>query len=799
MGRVNGVRETRRGRAGRASLAVLGATAVLLSLSAPGGRYAGHGAVPVADTEPAFPAVNYAVAVDESASLTDADMEVEKAAAKRIALGDVSSSSHVTVFGFAADEGKGRGAVDPVCRRTTLDAAGRETIGDCVGKLRKRKESEGTGTDFPNAIWQGVHDLTEGTDPSQPRVLFLLTDGKLDVKDSKNYGDRPHRVAEGERKLTQALKDAAAQGVQIWPLGFGPAPDHRQLERIAAGGYQKGCTELPSAKPRASKVSGAKDVGSTLERIFAAAHCMRHEEGPEPQRPPSTQKITISPLATVGSIVVDKGDPEVQITYTDPAGHKVPTSGTFHRSAFELAGGNDTVEALKIVDPLPGVWKVRAEAPEGHRSLPVAVSVLWQGELGSAIVMNPPSPRAGDRVTVTMRVQTREGFQIKDPRDYEGLRVRSELTGDGFDPLPLTLTDDGKGEDEKASDGSFTGTAEIPANARGALNASATLTAAGLSADTRDARGTVAPGELPVTTALDLPVADLHPGAEFTGTLDVHNTSGAPHTLKLSVNDLKAGLLSVTPAELTLKAGESATRKVTVKVGPADVFGDRLTDDGLSLAGNVTVVDTTDGNLTLVTSPLAVRVTPEPSVWDKYWWAFLTAAVLIAAAVAAVLALIRLRRARRDPHGLVLRLVDEHGEFLPGEHVAGHGHKQWYEFGVAEAHLSPRIERRAHGPYAVQRNPNGGAVLRRKGGRSALSAAAPVQLTDGLSLALGEETHKPHKSRTGRTTRNGRNGRKAGNFRNGQGGSSSAGATGPTPGADPSGQGSSSSYDQTYL
>lgn len=214
---------------------------------------------------------------------------------------------------------------------------------------------------------------------------------------------------------------------------------------------------------------------------------------------------------------------------------------------------------------------------------------------------------------------------------------------------------------------------------------------------------------------------------------------------------------------------------MTVEVAPAAVFGDRLTDDGLSLAGNVTVVDTTDGDLTLVQSPLSVDVTPEPGIWDRFWWAFLATAVLIALAVAAVLALIRLRRARRDPHGLVLRLLDEHGEPLPGEHVAGHGHKQWYEFGVAEAHISPRIERRAHGPYAVRRNPNGGAVLRRRDGRTPLSAAIPVQLTDGLSLALGEET---------------RNSRR-------QKGSSAPTAT--TPGTNPGGQDSTNAYDQTYL
>ncbi|MFC5902260.1 vWA domain-containing protein [Streptomyces zhihengii] len=731
--RTKGAR-ARRTWARRGAAAVLATAAVLASPAA----YAGPGRAP-AEVKPAFTSVNYAVAVDESASLSDADMAAEKAAAKRIALGDVSASSRVTVFGFAAAEAEGQSAVDPVCPRTTLDAAGRRTIGDCVGKLRKRTEKEGTGTDFPSAIRQGVHELTTGTDPSVPRVLFLLTDGVMDVSGSAKYGDESHRKEEGERQLTAALESAAANDVQIWPLGFGSAPDKAQLDRIAAGGYQKGCVDLPSARPTADVVtSGAKDLGPKLEKVFAAAHCLRYQPGPEGRRPPATLEIAISPLATVGSIVVDKGDAEVDITYVDPSGKPVPTTGKARGSAFELAGAEDTVEALRITDPLPGVWKVKAEAPEGHRSLPVGVSVLWQGELRGAITMDPPSPQAGQKATVTMRLQTRDNYAVKDPRDYAGLKVTSSLTGDGFAPVPLTLTDDGKGPDPDAGDASFTGTVRIPGSAAGALEVTGTLTASGLSADTRSEPGRVAPAELPVTAALTLGDADVHPGARITGDLAVNNTDGRPHTLRLSMADVRAGHLVVSPAEIVVEPGDSGTRKVTVEVAPADVFGNRLGDDGLRLGGTVTVVDTgtEGGDLTLVQEPLSVRVTPEPGLWEKYWWGFLTAAALLAAAVVAAVLLLGQRRRRRDPAGLVLRLVSETGEVV-AEHRAGHGHKQWYEFAVVEPHRNPRIERRSNGPYAVQRSPEGGAVLRKRGGgRTRLTEHGQVELTDNLSLAL---------------------------------------------------------------
>lgn len=755
--RPSGLRETgpvrtkapgaRRTWTRRGAVAVLAAAAVLASPAA----YAGRQASPAAE-KPAFTAVNYAVAVDESASLADEDMAAEKAAAKRIALGDVSAASRVTVFGFAAAEAKGQSAVDPVCPRTTLDAAGRRTIGDCVGKLRKRTEKEGTGTDFPSAIRQGVHELSTGTDPSVPRVLFLLTDGVMDVSGSPKYGDPSHRAKEGERQLAAELENAAANNVQIWPLGFGPKPDRAQLDAIAAGGYQKGCVDLPSARPAADVVEGAKDLGPKLEKVFAAAHCLRYQPGPEGERPPATLEIAISPLATVGSIVVDKGDAEVDITYTDPAGNEVPTTGRARGSVFELAGADDTVEALRITDPLPGVWKIKAEAPEGHRSLPVGVSVLWQGELRGAITMDPPSPQAGQKATVTMRLQTRDNYAVKDPRDYAGLRVTSSLTGDGFAPVPLTLADDGKGPDPDAGDGAFTGTVQIPGDAAGALEVTGTLTASGLSADTRSEPGRVAPPQLPVTAALTLDDADVHPGARVTGSLAVSNTDDRPHTLRLSLADVRAGQLTLSPGEIVVAPGESGTRKVTVQVGAAGVFGDRLGGDGLLVGGTVTVVDTgsEDGDLTLVSSPVSVRVTPEPGLWEKYWWGFLTGAALAAAAAVAVVLLLGQRRRRRDPAGLVLRLVSESGDVV-AEHRAGHGHKQWYEFAVVEPHRNPRIERRSNGPYAVQRSPEGGAVLRRRGGgRTRLTEQGQIQLADNLSLTLAGPV--PGARTGGRTT-----------------------------------------------
>lgn len=690
MGRGTGSRQPGSGRACRSVVSVLVGTAMFASLLAS----AGSAAVPAAESERQLPAVNFAVAVDESGSISSDDMEAEKAAAKQIVLGEVSAASQATVFGFASGDQADQRAVDLPCRRrTTLDAAGRETLGECVDKLRSRREGQGSGTDLAGAIRQGVQALTGGNEDSQPRVLLLLTDGQMDVGDSPQYGGDPaQRQAEGRRQLQLAVSEAAEQKVQIWPLGFGPSPDRGQLERIATGGYRKGCAELPSATPKSLIVSGADGLGRTLQRIFAAAHCLRHEEGPG-ERPPATLDVDISPLATVGSIVVDKGSPQVKITYIDPRGDEIPSSGMYKGSSFDRAGSGGSVEALRIYDPVPGTWKVKAEAPEGHRSRPVAVSVLSQVQLRSAITLDPPSPRPGEKATATLRLQTREGYAIKDPSAYEGLRVSSRLTGDGFASRPIDLTDNGKGQDAKSGDGSFTGTVTVPESADGAIEVDATLTAPGLRTETRNFTSRVTAGASPVIAALKLPRARSHPGDKIAADLVVSNTSDAPHTLRLSITDLLPGLLSITPKEIVVRPGERANRRVTIHVAPAHVFGERL-GDGVELAGTVTAADVTDYDRKLAQALLSVSITPEPGYWDKYLWVYFSGALLAAAGAAGAFTLVMQHSRVKTPSELVVQVTGEATAVL-SRSLARHGESRqrtgwsWDDEPPARSHEKP--------------------------------------------------------------------------------------------------------------
>jgi hypothetical protein len=696
--------------------------------------------------------INYAVLVDESGSITPTEMAAEQDAASQIAVGDVNPGSRVSIIGFADAETDTQSAVDVECQLTRLDLAGRDQIGGCAGKLKSRTANQGQGTDFPSAISQGIDQLTRNTDPAVPRVLFVLTDGVLDVKDSVQYRGLPDPQAAGRAALVSQLKAAADARIQIWPLGFGPNTDRAVLDQMASSGYQQGCVSLPDATPRAALVTGAAGLGDALRTAFAAAHCVRKGDSGQGY-PPLDITVRISDLATVGSIVVDKGDTAVTATYFDPNGHQVPSSGTFDGSGFELAGSGQRVEALRIVDPLPGPWRVHLDAPGGHRGNLATVSVLWQGELRGLATMDPPSPQAGERVTATLRLVTRDSTAIGNAHDYQGLSVGAELVGDGFDAVPITLADNGNAPDDKAGDGVFRGYVTVPASATGALRVTGKLTSIGLTAAVVSYPGRVAPAVTLVSAALTVHAGVVHPGDRIAGTLAVHNDDRTAHTLALSVQNVDGARLRFDPPQLVLQPGASGTREVTLVVGPSAAFGARL-GGPLELVGAATVIDTSDHDRVLTPqSQLSLSVVPKPGFWAQ-WWALIVALIaVLGLLVAALVSQRRIKQIRRNAAGLPLNLLSEDGQVV-NQHTARSGPKGWYEFAVVEpTGTHPRIERRPGGIYAVQRSPDGGALLRtRNSGQARLLPGGSVPLEFGLSLALGEGGKRP-RQRPGRRTR----------------------------------------------
>ncbi|MER5575645.1 VWA domain-containing protein [Streptomyces massasporeus] len=688
--------------------------------------------------------VNYAVAVDESASLGADELDREREAVSSIATSDPSARSRMVVFGFADARTAKQSSIDEVCPMRRLDSVGKEQIGECAMGLRERTEAQGSGTDFISAVRQAVTRLKQAPDSSRPRVLFLLTDGRLDVRDSYRYRglDRTTRDTQAAEDLDQALREAAHAKVQIWPLGFGDDVDKTRLAAMAAGGYQNGCRRLPETRPKAAVVPGADDLDEALQSAFAAARCLFRDSGSQ-ARPPADLEVRVSPLATEGTIVVSKGDPEVTATYYDPDGHRIGRSGgTEGESSFEFTGRDKSVESLRITRPLAGRWRVHLDAPEGHRDRVASISVLWRGAVRSDIRLEKPSPRAGERTRVEVEVLTRDSIRL-DEQDLRGIAVTGQLTGEGFSQrVPITLTDDGDGQDERRSDGVFSGVVTVPDKASGALLFSSTVESVGLSPDTRSYPTTTAPSNTTFDAALDIPAATVHPGGSVAGTLKVSNRDTTRHSVQLAVADAEGTGLSISPARVDVAPGSARTVTVKLKVAAEDQLGARVDDDGTELGGKVTAVD---GRRVLDDAPLNIVVTKVPGplaqFWDKWWQVLIPSAFLLVAVVAVLFSRRRINRLRIAPAGLLLELRDADGMLIAScKAKAGPG--TWYEFAVVDtATDNPRIERRNRGTYAVRRELNGGVVLRVSGkGEQTLRLGEPLPLTDALSLHVSESS-----------------------------------------------------------
>ncbi|MFJ6694657.1 VWA domain-containing protein [Streptomyces sp. NPDC091272] len=728
--------------------------------------------------------IDFAVVVDLSKSLSPQDLAREVEAAALLVQGEISERSRAAVIGFGSSEKAGESAVREVCRLTVSDAAGRQRLSDCVQQLGNReKNGTGPGTDFPAAVRQAVNRLTEDGRPGTPKVVFLLTDGKLDVGDSPAYGaDKVSRQNNATQQLTDELGRARRESVQIWPLGFGASIDRGSLAAMANGGYRGGCADLPDAKPRMRVVDNSEQIDKALQETFAAARCAQVVEGTR-GKPPGELSVVIPPIATDGSITVSKHDRKVTVTYYDPTGKKVPTSGSADGSSFEASGQDGPVEALRVKNPLPGRWKVKVDAPEGHRGQDVAVRAIWQGQLRSALTLDPSSPRAGEKTVVEMRMQTRRGVVITDRDQLAGIRVGVKVTGQGFAPVTTTLKDDGSKPDAKAGDARFTGTLAVPAGAVGNIRLTGEMSAPGVTGDHRPLHTALASGAAPVEGGITVERSTVYPGGALRGTLDVTNNDTVAHTLALGLADQPAGSrLTVTPAKVRVEPG-SSHHTFTVSVGAGAPLGE--------LAGGIVLSDADDGGRTLDTTFLDALVAAEPTWWERWWWAVVAAAALVLAVAAFVLVRVREAGRRRNLTGVRLELLRQ-GRSVDELTVRAGQSSGDFRFTVeSAAGAAPKLKRVSGGgdAHRVRRTTAGVIMVRPyRGGERALAAGEPVELGEGIELLVHDNRRTPAGASSrgrggsgGRGGRDGRDGRGGGEGRGGRGGRGGGPGSGRPP------------------
>jgi len=691
---------------------------------------------PAAQGAPSAPVeskpVSLVVLVDESGSLSDADIAAERAAAALIAQSEIATRSQVSVVGFGGNNGRaGQSPVDLVCQPTTVASpTEREYLAGCVAGLHRRTEQEGNGTDFPRALSQALSALS-GQPADQTKIIFLLTDGKLDVRADPSYGTSPdQRNATALAAMNGYLAQASSAGIQVWPLGFGTGPDESQLADFARRGSQRTCGH-GSPEPRARVATGSDAVLTSLVEAYTVARCAASTPAATARLGSGSSvdlKVAVPLIATDGSLTVYKRDSRVAVQYYDPHSQLVPKSGAQGESTFQVSGEGSAVEVLRVVNPQPGTWTVRLTAGPGVPAQDVRAQVIWQGAIRSSVSLDPPAPSPGQNAVARVTLATRRSA-LTDPEALRQLSVSAQLAGDGFTAQQVPLADNGQAPDDTAGDGVFTGQLTMPTTATDSFRLVGFVGGAGISSDELPFDGKVNPPGSTVQVQVQVEPHRVAPGGALTGTVEASNTSGTAQRLRLVLTDLDPGTLAtVTPPRYELPASGRTTFGFQIlldahsQLGPAAARLQVLDDARPQAPGFA------DRRFTFV-------VAYPPPLWRRLLWLWLTLLGLAAAAVAVVVYQVRQRRAARDVAGLVMLLSRDGVE--QNTYAAGAGDR--FRFVLRDEETGrPRFDRAepTDPAYVVQRE--GASVLVRlpHGGDLLLAPGRPRELPNGLELGF---------------------------------------------------------------
>lgn len=584
-----------------------------------------------------LPELQVVVLVDESGSLSEGDVVAEREAARTIAASVLGPGSVVSVIGFGSAEKTGQTPVDVVCQSIRLDTAQqRDTLAKCIGNVRKRRDDEGAGTDHAAALQQALSYVS--TPKPDKKVVFLLTDGKLDVSGSPSWGDTAdRRNAAAADRVQQLLGELDRAGAQVWPLGFG------QVDLVALRGFAKGKSCAPGVPdPKERVVPDIAELREAVAVAFSSASCVKYNPPDSGTLPPGGSvelKVDIPVVASDASILVYKRHRAVRVEYRAPgATRPAPETGG---AKFEFAGQSTETESVRITDPEPGTWTIRLSSSD-IPAQEVAATVVYQAAVKATLAVSPPQPAAGQTVKVDMNVRAR-GKAVIDPETLRGLAFVTVLTGSapGFAAQSATLADpDG--------DGTFTGELKVPDNASGDLTFTGQVTGIGVGGDTR-----VLPAKvLKVAPAIQAQIlfdpvdGSVRPGGEVTGTVNVTNDSGKPADLRLRLDGVSEGAaMTITPT--TVAAG-TGTSKATFSVR----FGENTRIGTNSAAVTLLAADdaVVDNRL------LSVLVEPEPGLFVKFLWLWVVLAAVALVLLAYLLLWLRARNAAGKTRGLRAQL-----------------------------------------------------------------------------------------------------------------------------------------------
>lgn len=585
--------------------------------------------------------------VDESGSETPAKVADEKRTAGTIVQTMLNPRSRVTVIGFggANDVVPDQDRVDVTCQPTIASGAQNLSyLASCVGKLHRRTEQEGDDTDYAAALQQAMGYFAPNSTITPPspshaiKVILMMTDGAVDVSRDPAYTRNGLSWQEGEQQaINEQLATARADGVQIWPLGFGtdtgPLPEPKALsylDTIAKGGASTGCDSRQVSKPHAVWVNSPADAINALDQLYAEAGCLGSStsNGQATGSQPVKLPLTIPAIASDAAISVDRATPGIQVLFYPP-GSTTPWSD----SSAISGSASSPVEVLhlsSISQADVGTWTVQLTGQPGMPSQQVSATVFWQGAVRAIITPVPLTAKPGQRISVTLDVLGPNG-PITDPSTLNSLVVGITASGDGLpgpEQVPITSVGGAAGA------GGYAGTYTAPAK-QGMLTFTGIAAGYGLYATQFPETVTVSSATEGFTATPSFNVVtSVQAGGNVTGQVIFANQTGAARQVRL-VLDTTGAAASISPSgAFPVPAVNSPSVPFTVSVSGTSSTGTAWL--------RVKVVDATTGQVyNEVTQD--VTVTKPPGFLAQWLWRMIGLGALAALIVAGLFAL----RARR--------------------------------------------------------------------------------------------------------------------------------------------------------
>jgi hypothetical protein len=589
--------------------------------------------------------INGVILADESGSETLASIRAERDAAIALIQSDPSTASQYMVAGFGSQNRPGQLAVTPYCDFIkTSSADARVSLAACAAKVGARTEAQGWDTDQAQALAFAIQQLR-----GRPgmKIVFLMTDGQLDVSSSPMYGRVPsQRTPEAWHILKQELLPAAhAAGIEVWPLGFGPEASYASLEPFAVGGgiVNGRCDSTRARVPRAMLVTNFSQIAYRLVSAQTNASCGSvgaPSRGNLVSGGAIALHVRIPAIASYGALTVVTGNPSVRAAFVTPDGVEVASNGSVDGQTVHQSGAGTDVQTLRIVSPQPGVWTVELTAPpQLVAETKVTAFASWQGVLSASLFASPIQAIPGQPVSVDLHVLSSRGVVVG--AGLAQLTASAAINGAfGRVPVPLRRVESG-----------FHGTVRLPNDATGDVEVTGRVSGIGIAGD-QTSQTILSQSSEFVSAAFEVEVPDdVRPGSLLRGRVTTTN-QGARMRGTLHLTGFSPGaLVTIDSRPVAIPSGTS-TVPFTLRISPRTAIGPTFVSVVLARG---------PGGKAISGTTVEMRVTPLPSWWQEarpWIVAAAFALLLLALGVATRRRILALRRERAaDTEGLTATLL----------------------------------------------------------------------------------------------------------------------------------------------